>query len=254
VRTKFLADERPTGDMIRAETRGDAHWVTIDRPEKRNALHLDGWRRLGEELARAESTSRVAVLTGVEDVFCAGDDVTVIDAAESADDVEALADALYETFWGIERLSVPVLAAVNGLAYGGGFELVCACDLAVAVEDATFALPETTIGAYPPYAVERVAELCGRKRLMELALTGEAIDARTALDWGLLNRVVATDDLEPAVETFVERVGESPRRATATAKRLAAAADDGAEDRIRGALSQLRRDEACRAATRAFTR
>jgi enoyl-CoA hydratase/carnithine racemase len=240
--------------MIRAETRGDAHWITIDRPEKRNALHLDGWDRLREELTRAESASRVAVLTGVDGVFCAGDDIAVIDDAESAGEVEALADALYETFWGIERLSVPVVAAVNGLAYGGGFELVCASDLAVAVDDATFALPETTIGAYPPYAVERVAELCGRKRLMELVLTGEPVDAGTAHEWGLLNRVVAADDLEPTVETYVERVGRSPKRATATAKRLASAADGGARDRVRGALSQLRRDEACRAATRSFVR
>lgn len=238
--------------MIRAETRGDAHWVTIDRPEKRNALHLDGWRRLGEELSRAEADSRVAVLTGVEDVFCAGDDIAVIDEAESAADVEELADALYETFWGIERLSIPVIAAVNGLAYGGGLELVCASDLAVAVDDVTLALPETTIGAYPPYAVERVGEICGRKRLMELVLTGEPIDAETAAEWGLVNRVVAADELESAVERYVEQIGTSPKRATAAAKRVARSTDDGARDRIRGMLSQLRHDEACRAATRAF--
>ena len=239
--------------MIRAETRGDARWITIDRPEKRNALHIEGWRKIGAELERAESESRVAVLTGVEDVFCAGDDITVIDEAETASDVEALADALYETFWGIEGLSIPVIAAVNGLAYGGGFELVFACDLAVSVEDATFALPETTIGAYPPYAVERVAELCGRKRLMELVLTGEPVVAETVHEWGLVNRVVGDDALEPAVDGYVESIRESPKRATATAKRLARSADDGAQDRIRGALSQLRRDEACQAATRAFT-
>jgi enoyl-CoA hydratase/carnithine racemase len=239
--------------MIRAETRGDAHWVTIDRPEKRNALDLEGWRLLGEELARAESESRVAVLTGVEEVFCAGDDISVIDEAESAAEVEALADALYEAFWGIERLSIPVVAAVNGLAYGGGFELVCAADLAVAVEGAALALPETTIGAYPPYAVERVGALCGRKRLMELVLTGDPIDAETAREWGLVNRVVPAEELEPAVERYVERIGDSPKRATATARRFARGGDDGARDRVRGALSQLRRDEACRSATRAFT-
>jgi enoyl-CoA hydratase/carnithine racemase len=253
VAREFLPRSDVYRSVIHTETRGDAHWVTIDRPEKRNALHLEGWRRLGEELVRAEAESRVAVLTGVEDVFCAGDDIAVIDEAESAADVEELADALYETFWGIERLSVPVIAAVNGLAYGGGFELVCAADLAVAVDDAAFALPETTIGAYPPYAVERVGESCGRKRLMELILTGEPIDAETAHEWGLLNRVVGDGELEPAVTRFVERISESPKRATATAKRLARAPEDGARDRIRGALSQLRRDEACRAATRAFT-
>jgi enoyl-CoA hydratase/carnithine racemase len=239
--------------MIHAERRGDAHWIRIDRPEKRNALHLEGWRRVGEELDRAAAESRVAVLTGVEDVFCAGDDITVIDEAETAAEVEALADALYDTFWGIEQLPVPVVAAVNGLAYGGGFELVCACDLAVAVDDATFALPETTIGAYPPYAVERVAELCSRKRLMELVLTGEAVDAETVHEWGLVNRVVASDALDATVAAYVDAICESPRRATAAAKRQAHLADDGARDRIRGTLSQLRRDEACRAATRAFT-
>jgi enoyl-CoA hydratase/carnithine racemase len=238
--------------MIRAETRGDARWVTIDRPEKRNALHLEGWRRLREELEHAEAESRAAVLTGVEDVFCAGDDIAVIDDAESADEVDALADALYEAFWGIERLSVPVVAAVNGLAYGGGFELVCAADLAVVVDDAALALPETTIGAYPPFAVERVGHICGRKRLMELVLTGEPIDAETACEWGLVNRVVTSERLEPTVERFVDRIGASPKRATATAKRMANTADDSARDRIRGALSQLRRDEACREATRAF--
>jgi enoyl-CoA hydratase/carnithine racemase len=88
---------------------------------------------------------------------------------------------------------------------------------------------------------------------MELILTGEPIDAETAHEWGLLNRVVGDGELEPAVTRFVERISESPKRATATAKRLARTPEDGARDRIRGALSQLRRDEACRAATRAFT-
>jgi enoyl-CoA hydratase/carnithine racemase len=87
---------------------------------------------------------------------------------------------------------------------------------------------------------------------MELVLTGEPVDAETVHEWGLVNRVVGADALEPTVERFVERVCESPKRATATAKRVARGADDGAQDRIRGALSQLRRDEACRDATRAF--
>lgn len=240
--------------MIRYDLRGDAAWLTLDRPEKRNALHVEGWRDLRAGLDRAGEEARVAVLTGVEDVFCAGDDIAVIDDAESAAEVEELADCLHEVLFGVERLDVPVVAAVNGLAYGGGCELVAGCDLAVAVPEATFALPETRIGAYPPYAVERVGSVLGRKRLMELALTGEPIDAARAREWGLVNRVVAPAELEATVDRFVDRIAESPRRATATAKRAVADAvrTSGERERIAGRLSQLRRDEDARRATREF--
>ncbi|WP_101295074.1 enoyl-CoA hydratase/isomerase family protein [Halegenticoccus soli] len=240
--------------MLSYDRRGDAAWITIDRPEKRNAVHVEGWRELARLLERAESEARAAVVTGVDDAFCAGDDIAVIDDAETADEVEELADCLHGALFGVEALDVPVIAAVNGLAYGGGLELVLGCDLAVAVEGATFALPETRIGAYPPYAVERIAAVGGRKRLMELALAGEPIGAERALDWGLVNRVVPESELEPTVEAFVRRIAESPAASVAATKRYAArrASDAGARDRIVGALSQLRRDEACREATRAF--
>ncbi|KAB1197642.1 MULTISPECIES: enoyl-CoA hydratase/isomerase family protein [Haloferax] len=240
--------------MLRYDTRGDASWLTLDRPEKKNALHLDGWYELHEGLERAADESRVAVLTGVEDVFCAGDDISLIDDAETAADVEELTDSLYDVLFGIESLDVPVIAAVNGLAYGGGCELVAACDLAVAVEDATFALPETKIGAYPPYVVERVAETVGKKRLMELALTGDPIGAETAADWGLVNRVVSADQLTESVTQFVESIAASPRRSTALTKQNATigAASPGTRERIRGSFQQIRADDDCRAATRRF--
>ncbi len=240
--------------MIRYDRRGDAAWLTIDRPEKRNAIHTDGWHELADLLSRAEAEARVAVVTGVGDVFCAGDDIAVIDEAESAEAVEELGDCLYDVLFGIESLDVPVVAAVNGLAYGGGFELVAGCDLAVAVDDATFALPEAHIGAYPPYAVERVGAMVGRKRLLELVLTGEPIGAERANEWGLLNRVVDSDELEPAVERFVERIANAPARSVATARQCAARSVErtGERERVVGSLSQLRRDAECRAATGAF--
>ena len=240
--------------MLQYDTRGEASWLTLDRPEKKNALHLDGWNELRDGLDRAADESRVAVLTGVDDVFCAGDDIALIDEAETAADVEELTDTLYDVLFGIESLEIPVVAAVNGLAYGGGCELVAACDLAVAVEDATFALPETTIGAYPPYAVERVAETVGKKRLMELALTGDAIDADRAAEWGLVNRVVADGEVEATVDGFVESIASSPRRSTRLTKQYAAlgATNPGTRERIRGAFQQIRADDDCRAATRRF--
>lgn len=240
--------------MLSYDLAGDAAWITIDRPEKRNALRISGWRELVGLLERAETETRVAVLTGVGDAFCAGDDVATLEAAGTEEDVRELAICLSDAFFGIETLDVPVLAAVNGHAYGGGCELVAAADLAVSVEGARFALPETTIGAYPPYATERVAETVGRKRLMELALTGEPIDAERAREWGLVNRVVPEGDLGSAVEGFVASIAESPRTATRTAKRVAAASasSPGERDRVCDSLGAVLEDDECRAATRAF--
>ncbi|QLG29067.1 enoyl-CoA hydratase/isomerase family protein [Halorarum halophilum] len=240
--------------MLSYDLSGDAAWITIDRPEKRNALPVAGWRELTGLLRRAEGEARVAVVTGVGDAFCAGDDIAALDAAETDADVAELADSLYDALFGVEKLDVPVVAAVNGLAYGGGCELVAASDLAVAVEDAAFALPETTIGAYPPYAMERVASTVGKKRLMELALTGEPIDAEWARDWGLVNRVVGEGDLSTAVEAFVSSIAESPPTATRTAKRAAAASLASADERerVHESLSTVLADEECRAAARSF--
>ncbi|WP_254543173.1 enoyl-CoA hydratase/isomerase family protein [Halomarina pelagica] len=240
--------------MIRYDLRDDVAWITIDRPEKRNALHLDGWDDLRAALSRASDEARVAVVTGAGDAFCAGDDVATLAELDDEAAVRALSDRLYEGLHGVEALSVPVIAAVNGLAYGGGFELVAAADLAVAVEGATFALPETRIGAYPPYAVARVGDLCGKKRLMELALTGEPIDAATAREWGLVNRVVPAEELSDAVGTLVDRILESPAPATRLAKAYAAVAlaDADERERIAGGFARVAAAEDCRDATRAF--
>jgi enoyl-CoA hydratase/carnithine racemase len=178
--------------MIERSVREEAVWIRLDRPEKLNALHLDDWRDLHEELERASTEARVAVITGTGDAFCAGDDIGTLESMDTADDVNEPAERLHDVLFGIEELSIPVITAINGLAYGGGCEIVAASDIAVAVEEATFALPETRIGAYPPFAAERIAEFAGKKRSMELMLTGEPIDAEAALRMGLVSRV--TDD------------------------------------------------------------
>jgi enoyl-CoA hydratase/carnithine racemase len=204
--------------MIDYERSGDTAWITMNRPEKMNALSLQGWADLRAAIDRASEDARVAVLTGVEDIFCSGDDIAVIDEIETQEDVKELSVHIFETFHAIETADVPVIAAVNGTAYGGGCELTAAADLAVATTGATLALPETRIGAYPAYAVERVAAIGGRKRLMELILTGEPIDATTAHEWGLVNRVVDPDDLAPAVEQLIDSITRSPKVTVAGAK------------------------------------
>ena len=205
--------------MIEYEVRNDAAWVTIDRPAKKNALSPAAHHELREILIRGSDEARVAVITGRGDTFCAGSDIEALRDARTASDAEALVEPEFELHRQIEALAVPVIAAVNGDAYGGGVELVGACDLAVAVENAEFALPETRLGLTPGYALDRATTLMGRKRVLELALTGDSISAETAREWGLLNRVVEHGLLETDIESIATRIADAPPRAVAAVKR-----------------------------------
>lgn len=208
--------------MIEIDYQGDAAWITIDRPSKANAIDVEGWHELKSALIEAENRSRAIVLTGVRDYFSAGDDQSISRNLENADDIEEFgglfADVLIEH---IEGNQVPVIAAVNGYAYGAGLELIVAADLAVAVKDATFCLPETDIGGWPPFACRRIPQLGGRKQGMEAILLAEPFDAETAYEWGIVNRVVEQDRLRPTVKGFIDQVVDSPRRSIKYAKRAA---------------------------------
>jgi enoyl-CoA hydratase/carnithine racemase len=206
--------------VIDYDRRDDVAWVTIDRPERKNALSPSDHRAVASALERAEAESRVAVLTAAgDDVFCAGSDLGALREARATGDAESLVDAEFALHRRIEDLDVPVVAAVNGSAYGGGLELVAACDLAVAVDGATFSLPETRLGLTPGYALDRAVALVGRKRLLELALTGEPIDAATAREWGLVNRVVEPSALHATVTDLATSVADAPPHAISAVKR-----------------------------------
>jgi enoyl-CoA hydratase/carnithine racemase len=110
----------PNEERVRYERDGRTAWITLDRPGKPNALDEAGWRDLAAALDRAAGETRVAVLTGAGGAFCAGDDVATLAGLESAADGEAPGRLLADSLFGIERLSIPVLAAVEGPAYGGG--------------------------------------------------------------------------------------------------------------------------------------
>ncbi|MFB6205975.1 MAG: enoyl-CoA hydratase/isomerase family protein [Haloglomus sp.] len=242
--------------MIRYDLRDGVAHVTLDRPEKKNALTMAGLADLHEAFTRAEAdeAARVVVLGGAGDAFCAGDDIASLATLGEETDPEELATRLYDALFAPERLSVPVVAAVDGLAYGGGFELAAAADLAVATDDATFALPETHIGAYPPYAVARIGAICGKKRLLDLVLTGDPVDADTARDWGLVNRVVPPAELDEAVADYVDAVDDAPAEALGLAKRYvhAAMAADDERERIVEGFDSVADEPACLEAARAF--
>jgi enoyl-CoA hydratase len=196
---------------LRTERDGPVLRLTIDRPERRNALDgavLDGLiGAFGE--ADDDPDVRVIVLTGAgDDAFCAGADL-----AGSFGDGEGGALARYEALGrmrdlleAIDRLGTPLVGRVNGLALAGGFGLVLACDLVVAVDDATFGTPEVRRGLWPYLISTLIADHLGPKRALELMMTGARIDADRALAWGLVNEVVPRADLDGAVDELVARV------------------------------------------------
>lgn len=242
-------------DGIRYDRDGDRARITLAIPEKRNALDEAGWRGLCEALERAADEARVAVIDGEGPAFCAGDDIQSLVDLETGEDGEALGGLLAESLFGIEALPIPVIAAVDGPAYGGGCELVGACDLAVATEAATFALPEAQVGAYPPYAAARPAAFGGQKAVSRLGLTGQPIDAARAAELGLVNECVPADELGATVDELVGEILGAPAPATRLAKRrLRAGVRTPADERtltVEG-FAQVATCEACTAAARAF--
>jgi enoyl-CoA hydratase/carnithine racemase len=197
---------------------GDTVTVTMNRATRRNSLSA---AHLGELLAAftatAETDARGVVLAGAGPVFSAGHDFADVSARDLAGTRELLrlCTDLMRT---IESVPQVVIARVHGLATAAGCQLVASCDLAVAARSAGFALPGGNGGWFCHTPAVPVARAIGRKRLMELALTGDVIDAATALDWGLVNRVVADDELDRAVAELLGRATRGSRASKALGK------------------------------------
>jgi crotonobetainyl-CoA hydratase len=182
-------------DPLSVTREGPLLIVTIDRPSA-NAIDAATSRQMGDVFAsfRDDASLRAAILTAAGDrFFSAGWDLRAAAAGEAPD-----SDYGVGGFGGIARLpglTKPVIAAVNGMAVGGGFELALACDLVVAVEDARFWLPETKVGIIPDAACLRLPKRLPHARAMELLLTGRKLSASEAASWGLVNRVIGRADL-----------------------------------------------------------
>src|SRR4249919_4202865 len=184
---------------------GDFATVTMNRPGRRNALSLAHMQELTTALRQiGDSDALGVVLAGNGPVFCAGHDFAdVVDSGLSA--VRSLLVTCTELMTLIQQVPQPVVARVHGLATAAGCQLVASADLAVASESAGFAAPGGKGGWFCHTPMVAIARNVGRKRAMEMALSGEVIDARTALDWGLVNRVVPDGQLDSAVQHLLER-------------------------------------------------
>jgi len=189
---------------------GQSARITLNRPEKRNALSLE----LMEELTRAlesvaaDPETRSIVIEGAGPVFSAGHDLSEMVGRDAAfyQQLFDVCTVLMET---IHRVPQPVIAKVHGVATAAGCQLVAACDLAVAADTARFATPGVKIGLFCSTPMVPLSRAVGRKRAMEMLLTGEMIDAARALDWGLVNQVVPEESLEDAVVELAGKVARS---------------------------------------------
>lgn len=192
--------------------------ITMNRAARRNSLlegHLTELLAAFREAATTDATG--VVLAAAGPVFSAGHDFADV-AARDFDGVRALLQLCTELMRTIQSAPQVVIARVHGLATAAGCQLVASCDLAVAAESAAFALPGGKGGWFCHTPAVPVARSVGRKRLMELALTGDAIDAATALDWGLVNRVVPDDQLDDAVAGLLGRATRGSRAGKALGK------------------------------------
>jgi enoyl-CoA hydratase/carnithine racemase len=193
-------------DHILVERSGEFATVTMNRPERRNALSLAHMRELIAAFRDlGDSDVLGIVLAGSGPVFSAGHDFADV-AGSDLTGVRSLLITCTELMNLIQQVPQPVVARVHGLATAAGCQLVATADLAVASEDAGFAAPGGKGGWFCHTPMVAVARNIGRKRAMEMALSGDMIDARTALEWGLVNKVVPAAQLDSAVADLLERV------------------------------------------------
>jgi len=193
-------------EHILVERSGDFATVTMNRPERRNALSQAHMQELITALREiGDSDALGIVLAGNGPVFSAGHDLAeVVETDLPA--IRRLLAVCTELMIVMQQVPQPVVARVHGLATAAGCQLVASADLAVASEDAGFATPGGKGGWFCHTPMVAVARNVGRKRAMEMALSGDVIDARTALDWGLVNQVVPAAQLDSATADLLERV------------------------------------------------
>ena len=197
---------------------GDVIRITMNRPERRNALSADHLIELRDTFADAGRSDATGIVLGAEGpVFSAGHDFADVAARDIAG-VRELLTWCTEVMRTIQAVPQIVIARVQGLATAAGCQLVASCDLAVAAESAGFALPGGKGGWFCHTPAVPVARSIGRKRLMELALTGDVVDARTAADWGLVNRTVPDTELDVAVNDLLTRATRGSRTSKALGK------------------------------------
>lgn len=211
----------PADVLLRDDQEGVAI-LTLNRPRQFNVLDAALLGRLQSELrAIADDQSvRVVVITGSPPAFCAGHDLKELRAHSSAQEIARVFDACSGVMQDLIRLPQPVIAAVNGVATAAGCQLVAQCDLAVAADHARFAVGGVNLGLFCSTPAVPLSRNISTKRAAEMLFTGEFIDAQTALDWGLVNRVSPADRLMETTHELANNLKSKPRETLALGKAL----------------------------------
>src|SRR6202047_3681982 len=205
-------------EHILVERSGEFATITMNRPQRRNALSLEHMRELIAAFAEVGNSDALGiVLAGRGPVFSSGHDLADVADADLPR-VRSLLMTCTELMTLIQQVPQPVVARVHGLATAAGCQLVASADLAVASEDAGFAAPGGKGGWFCHTPMVAIARNVGRKRAAELALSGAVLDARTALDWGLVNQVVPAAQLDSATADLLERVTRGSAESKALGK------------------------------------
>jgi enoyl-CoA hydratase/carnithine racemase len=193
--------------------------ITLNRPERRNALSLELMCELIGCLDRigGDRDIRAIILAAAGKVFCSGHDLSEM-TGRDINDYRRIFDVCSELMLKLQAIPQPVIAEVQGVATAAGCQLVAACDMAVAAEEAWFATPGVKIGLFCTTPMVALTRAIGRKRALRMLLTGEPVDARTAAEWGLINEVVPTAGLAMATRKLAARVAEASSLVVAIGK------------------------------------
>ncbi len=199
----------PNQDLLQS-TEGHLGVITLNRPDRRNPLSLDLMLQLIrclDEFA-ADSGIRAIILASTGKAFSAGHDLSEM-VGRSIDDYRRIFDVCTELMTRIQSIPQPVIAQVQGVATAAGCQLVATCDLAIASGQATFATPGVRIGLFCSTPMVALSRAVGRKRALEMLLTGKLVDAATAAEWGLVNRVVPAEELETETRKLACQIAEA---------------------------------------------
>ena len=215
--------------------------VTIERPQQLNALNKDTISELSHVLDQIESDSnvRVVIITGSgEKAFVAGADIKEFAHFSPQEGQQLSAEGHKQLFDKLEKLNKPVIAAVNGFALGGGLELAMSAHIRIASENAQLGLPEVTLGVIPGYGgTQRLAQLVGKGKAIEMIVSGQFISAADAHAWGLVNQVVSLENLMPTALKLAQKIARNSPVAIGSALRSVLA---GYKDGVNGFETEIK--------------
>jgi enoyl-CoA hydratase/carnithine racemase len=215
-------NDRASEPLLQSEIRDGVATLTLDRPRQYNALSAALLAALHQRLdaIATDETVRVVMITGSGSAFCSGHDLKEMRAMGSVAEIKALFESCSAMMRKLLALPQPVIAVVNGLATAAGCQLVAQCDLAVASQHARFAASGINLGLFCSTPAVPLSRNLGRKHAAEMLFTGDFIDAATALEWGLLNRIAPDDRLMETAHALADNLKSKPREALALGKAL----------------------------------